>query len=173
MFGINKRKFEALHGLLWKVAAAPTNTRRLLALQKALIEQIIRVEANLQGKAVAAVANSVLKAGGRSRAEFRKIAELNSPNRFKDRYLKSLAVRMAVFRRRRSLHSPRQICFEADVLRNRISSSETICRMALGQVRSGSRARGDGAGVRLGIPVLLTDLTNTIRHGDLCILVCL
>lgn len=172
MFGLNKRKFEALHRLLWKVAAKPTNTRLLLALQKALIEQITRVEARIhKAKQSRRAANSMLKAGGRSRA-----ASTQLRNRIREIDFRIEALNHLLFVWRCFGDGVAFIHLDKFALKQTYFETVSI----LPKQSAGWISGKAGLVVELeelervsrsGVPVLLTDLTNTIRHGDLCVLV--
>jgi|JI10StandDraft_1071094.scaffolds.fasta_scaffold32621_5 hypothetical protein len=171
MLGLNKRKFEALHRLLWRLASKPADTKLLVAFQRKLIRQIIQLEARInKSKRARSDANSALKVGGRSRVESdrlrRRVGQIDSR-------IDALTHLLFVWRcfgdgiafLYLDKFALKQTFFETTSLRPKQSagwiSGKAGLANELGELEKASS---------LGLPALLTDLTNTIRHGDLCIL---
>lgn len=172
MFGINKRKFKAAHRLLREVAARPTNARLLLALQRKLIEQIVHLETRIaKAKRARREANAVLKRGGRSREES---GRLRTRIREADSRIDALNHLLFVWRCfgdgiafiHLDKFGLKQTYFETGSVRPKQSagwiSGKAGLAAELEELQTASRS---------GLPVLLTDLTNTICHGDLCVLI--
>lgn len=172
MRGINRRKFEALHRLLCRIDAKPANARLLAPFQLRLIEEITQVETQLNKcKRARSHLTSALKLGGNPRAISEK---LRRRILIVDAKIESLSHLLFVWRcfgdAVAFIHldkfALKQTFFETASVRPKQSagwlSGKAGMAVELAKMREASRQK---------LPVLLTDLTNTIRHGDLCVLV--
>src|SRR4051794_8285147 len=164
MLGYRKKSFQTAHALLRDIGADPGNLAALSSLQVLLIDEIVRAEEKIR----------TLKRA-LTRIETKDSAEAPGKNAA---YLSNRIDRL------------RQLAFVwrcfgdgiAFVYMDRFALKQTYYNTHNHNAKQDSGFLGGKGGLEhelavleeglaAGIPCLLTDLTNTIRHGDVCFMV--
>lgn len=171
MLGYRRRSFDKVHTLLREIARAPKDIVKVLLCQRILLQEILRAEAHIiRHKSALRTARTRLKTSRPEKSEAKRLK----------RYIGWVEGRIEAYQQLTYIWR----CFGDGIafsyldkyaIKHAFYETETVAVKQGGGFISGKEGLADEimlveAAAKAGVPSILVDLTNSMRHGDVCLL---